>query len=82
MTDLRGPTGQSAGLRPSRAAEDSAFVAMGDGQPTDKSEPSAQAILEKQCKISRQVMSELGATRLFVSSIKVRPIWLDACPLL
>jgi hypothetical protein len=47
MTDLRGPTGQSAGLRPSRSAEDSAFVAMGHGQPTDKSEPSAQAILEK-----------------------------------
>ena len=47
MTDLREPSSRSTGLRATRSAEDSTFLAVGDRQPTGKSEPSAQAVLEK-----------------------------------
>lgn len=47
LTDLRGPAGQSADLRPTRTAEGSASSAVRDRQPIDKPEQSAQAILEK-----------------------------------
>jgi hypothetical protein len=47
LTDLRGSAGQSPALRPTRSAEGPASPAARDRQPTDKSEPSAQAILEK-----------------------------------
>jgi hypothetical protein len=47
ITDLREPSSRSTGLRATRSAEDPTFLAVGDRQPTDKSEPSAQAVLEK-----------------------------------
>lgn len=47
LTDLRESVGQSLALRPTRAADEAASPPVRDRQPTDKSEPSAQAILEK-----------------------------------
>jgi hypothetical protein len=47
LTDLRGSADQPPGLPPTRTAEGAASPAVRDRQPTDKPEPSAQAILEK-----------------------------------